>query len=133
LRINLNGCPNGCGQHWVHDIGLRGRRLLRESGSEEGFTIFLGGRLDSNGHIGEAVADISSSQVCQTVQAILDLYLANRVQGERFSDWANRLGGAEIARKLGTSPLPEQPPTNLRNLELAGVFRAAVEETRGIL
>jgi len=129
LRINLNGCPNGCGQHWVHDIGLRGRRLLRDSGSEEGFTIFVGGRLDGDGRIGEPVGDVSASDVGRAVTAILQLSLEDREPGERFVDWANRLGGAAIAAKLDMPPLPEHQPLNQRNLALVEVFRAAVAET----
>ena len=129
LRINLNGCPNGCGQHWVHDIGLRGRRLLRDNGSEEGFTIFVGGRLDGDGRIGEAVGDVTSSDLGRAVVAILQLYLAERRQGERFADWTERFGSTAIAAKLGLPLTPEHPPVNQRNLALAEVFRAAVAET----
>jgi sulfite reductase beta subunit-like hemoprotein len=24
FRINVNGCPNSCGQHWIADVGLQG-------------------------------------------------------------------------------------------------------------
>ncbi|MGQ9738023.1 MAG: nitrite/sulfite reductase [Armatimonadota bacterium] len=45
IRINLNGCPNDCGQHHIGDIGLQG--CLVKGGDEkvEGYDIALGGRL----------------------------------------------------------------------------------------
>src|SRR5262249_59516739 len=26
VRINITGCPNSCGQHWIADVGLRGQK-----------------------------------------------------------------------------------------------------------
>ncbi len=30
LRLNVTGCPNGCGQHWIADIGLEGKKIKHE-------------------------------------------------------------------------------------------------------
>ena len=27
LKINITGCPNSCGQHWIADIGIEGKKL----------------------------------------------------------------------------------------------------------
>jgi len=43
LRINVNGCPNACGQHWIADIGLQGCQMKADGRTVEGFDVLLGG------------------------------------------------------------------------------------------
>ncbi|MGQ9882121.1 MAG: hypothetical protein ACUVSV_14875 [Armatimonadota bacterium] len=45
IRINLNGCPNDCGQHHIGDIGLQGCLVKVGDEKVEGYDIALGGRL----------------------------------------------------------------------------------------
>src|SRR5207249_5068031 len=45
IRINLNGCPNACGQHYVGDIGLQGCLARVGAIQVEAYDICLGGRL----------------------------------------------------------------------------------------
>src|SRR5687768_2200321 len=45
LRINLNGCPNACGQHHIGDIGLQGCLARIDGQQVEAYDISLGGRL----------------------------------------------------------------------------------------
>ena len=61
LRINMNGCPNSCAQHWIADIGLRGLRKREEVGSEDGFSIYVGGTLAGSGYIAHYVCDVVSA------------------------------------------------------------------------
>ncbi|HAS81896.1 MAG TPA: hypothetical protein DCS43_04285, partial [Verrucomicrobia bacterium] len=101
LRINMNGCPNACAQHWIADIGLRGRRTRNdEGGSTEGFALFAGGRLDAAGHIAEHVMDITAAEVVPAIRRLLGLYLEERQPRETFGDYARRLGGATLGSKL---------------------------------
>src|SRR5260370_13063263 len=27
VRLNVTGCPNSCGQHWIADIGIEGKKV----------------------------------------------------------------------------------------------------------
>lgn len=119
LRINMNGCPNACGQHWIADIGLRGRRTRGENGSEEGFSLFAGGRLDAAGHIAEHVLDVASTDTVVAIRGLLALYLQERGSGELFGDYVRRLGGGALGEKL--KPVlhrPVEEPVHQRNLKL---------------
>ena len=130
LRINMNGCPTSCAHHWLADIGLRGRRTRTEQGSEEGFTITVGSRLDGAGYIGEPVVDISATDVVPAIRALLDLYLGDRAADtERFADYVARVGAESISEKLATiADWQAHEPANLRNLELGTVFTNVVKE-----
>lgn len=47
IRINLNGCPNSCGQHHIGDIGLQGCLVKQGPGQVvDGYDVSLGGRLE---------------------------------------------------------------------------------------
>jgi len=125
LRINLNGCPNSCGQHWVADIGLRGMRLQREQGSEEGFGIFVGGCNDGDGHIGELVANVPAYGIADTVRRIVEIYLEKRTDdSDIFKDFARRIGGDGFGQLLMENP-PKclMVPDNEINVELNDLYK----------
>lgn len=132
LRINLNGCPNSCGQHWVADIGLRGMRLPKGHGSEEGFGLYVGGGNDGPGHIGELVANVPAHGIAETVRRMLEIYLENRAGDlETFKDFSHRVRGKGF-EKLLMENLPECliVPENEINLELAELFKSVYEDVK---
>ena len=94
LRINITGCPNNCAHAWIADIGLRGRRIRNEDGgSDEGYSIFVGGKLSEAGKIAEPLCDIASTELVPAVHQILDTYLERREsEGELFVDFCARVG-----------------------------------------
>jgi len=94
LRIHITGCPNNCAHAWVADIGLRGKRLRNgNGGSEEGWTVYLGGKLSGAGRIAEALCDLSSAEIIPALHRILALYLKNRHNPEeRFDTFCERVG-----------------------------------------
>jgi ferredoxin-nitrite reductase len=94
IRINITGCPNNCAQAWVADIGLRGKRFRNDAGgSDEGYTVFVGGKLHGAGKIGEELCDIRTKEIVPGIRKILDLYLENRQSAEEtFGDFCERIG-----------------------------------------
>lgn len=130
LRIHLNGCPNSCAQHWIADIGLRGMRRSDEVGSEEGFTLCVGGSLEGTGHIAQAVCDVPTSEIARVVKRLLDAYLEHRQSdSEQFSSFARRVGVEQCARLIGEVPAPRLA-LNLRNLRVGPALRVLYAESR---
>ena len=128
LRIHLNGCPNSCTHHWIGDIGLRGRRYQAAAGSEEGFSVWVGGSVEGPGHIGQMVTEVPVTAVEATVRRLLEIYLERRQDGEEtFGAFARRVGPEAIASQLGEITAPADP-LHARNLRLAPVFNDTVEE-----
>jgi len=129
LRINMNGCPNSCAHHWIADIGLRGRKTMEEVGSEEGFSLFVGGSLEQAGHIGEWLIDVSVDQIVLVIKSILDHYLKTRRSGaERFGAYARRVGTKKIAETIMLPP--KQGLVNARNLALKETFENVITEIK---
>ncbi|MCC7299917.1 MAG: nitrite/sulfite reductase [Verrucomicrobia bacterium] len=94
LRINITGCPNNCAHAWIADIGLRGKRFRNDAGgSDEGYTVFVGGKLSEAGKIAEELCDIRTAEIVPGLRKILNLYLAKRKNSaETFCDFCERIG-----------------------------------------
>ena len=43
LKLHVTGCPNGCGQHWIADIGLEGKKIKHEGKLTDAYYFCLGG------------------------------------------------------------------------------------------
>lgn len=126
LTINMNGCPNSCAQHAAHDIGLRGTRREEETGSDEGYSIYVGGSLAGTGHVGDYVGDVVAADVVPALRRLLDVYLELRRDGhERFGTFARRVGAEALRRALGVAD--QEDPANVRNLRLRPVFDEVFE------
>ena len=131
LTINMNGCPNSCGQHWVSDIGLRGMRKREELGSDEAFTVYVGGNLAGEGHIAEFATDCRATDVVTVIKRMLDVYLANRTnQSELFRQYIKRVGVARFSKQLNLNETIPQKPENIRNKELNDIFHQVIKEAR---
>lgn len=93
LRIHMDGCPHGCAQHWVGDIGLQGTTAtIPETGVRvQAYNLRLRGKLGTSAAIGipllrripeEQITDV----VCHLVGAWLD-GRAGHGDGHRFADF----------------------------------------------
>ena len=89
LGIKISGCINACGHHHIGHIGILG---LEKSG-EESYQITLGGDATENAAIGERLGPgVTGDDVPETIERIVDIYLAERQKGERFIDTYRRVG-----------------------------------------
>ena len=89
LGIKISGCINACGHHHIGHIGILG---LEKSG-EESYQITLGGDATENAAIGERLGPgVTGDDVPDTIERIVDIYLAERQRGERFIDTYRRVG-----------------------------------------
>jgi sulfite reductase (NADPH) hemoprotein beta-component len=98
LDLNISGCINSCGHHHSGHIGILG---VDKDGSEW-YQITLGGG-DGSLRGGSAApgriigAAFAADEVADAVEAIVDVYRAQRREGERFIETARRLGPAPFA------------------------------------
>lgn len=98
LDLNISGCINSCGHHHSGHIGILG---VDKDGAEW-YQITLGGG-DGSTHGGSASpgrilgASFAADEVGDAVEALIDVYRAQRLPGERFIDAARRLGPTPFA------------------------------------
>jgi sulfite reductase beta subunit-like hemoprotein len=105
LKLNLDGCPHACAQHWTGDIGLQGTTGRGPSGEPlEAFDIILRGGLGRDAAIGKPLLRrVPSALVEDHVARLFAGYLARRTPDESFTRFCVRTPDAElIALAKGT-------------------------------
>jgi len=89
IEIKMSGCMNACGHHHVGHIGILG---VDKSG-EEWYQITLGGSASEKAALGDVIGpSVPKAEVAATIERILNVYLEQRTEDERFIDTVWRLG-----------------------------------------
>jgi len=89
LKINMSGCMNGCAHQSVGHIGILGV----DKNGEEWYQLTLGGSSENEAAIGERLGpSVAKNQITQTVTAILDVYVQQRLEDESFLRTVQRIG-----------------------------------------
>ncbi|QJD98728.1 nitrite/sulfite reductase [Massilia forsythiae] len=105
IELNISGCINACGHHHVGHIGVLG---VDKDGSEW-YQVSLGGAQGNQAAIGKIIGpSFSAPQMPEVVQRLLDVYVRERVEGERFVDVAQRLGIAPFKEHVYATPIVAQ-------------------------
>jgi sulfite reductase (ferredoxin) len=120
LKLHVTGCPNSCGQHWISDIGLEGKKIKQGGGMVDAYYFCLGGAVGEFQNIARPVGyRCPATEVPSAIERLLRAYMTNRYDNEnlrayfsRFSDEELReqLAGAEIAlvaRDLPAGAIPQ--------------------------
>ena len=79
-RINISGCPNGCGQHHVGSIGFQGSvRKVAGQAVPQYFVLVGGGCADDGtAHFGKVVSKVPVHRLTDAVDRLLALYRDQR-------------------------------------------------------
>ncbi|MBV8593126.1 MAG: nitrite/sulfite reductase [Caulobacteraceae bacterium] len=89
LKIKISGCINACGHHHVGHIGILGV----DKKGEEYYQVTLGGSADDDAALGQILGPaLPAARVAPAVDQMVDVYLRERRDGERFLDTFRRTG-----------------------------------------
>ena len=104
IRINLNGCPNSCGQHHIGDIGLQGCLVKVGKGQTvDGYDISLGGRLGEDAKFVRPIwRKVPATEVATAIEHLLNNYSERKDQDEFFGDFVDRHSNEELAALMQT-------------------------------
>ncbi|MGH9536031.1 MAG: nitrite/sulfite reductase [Terriglobales bacterium] len=120
VKINLNGCPNSCGQHWIADIGLQGTLVKTPQDSAEGFDVFLGGGLGAGAGLArKSLGRVPAVELAERLAALLRVYQEQRQPGESFRDFVRRAEPEHLATVLGQAAAAPAPVRTREELALA--------------
>lgn len=119
LKLHVTGCPNACGQHWIADIGLEGKKLKHEGEWTDAYYFCLGGAVGQHQRIARPIGyRCSAAEVPDAIERLLRAYLSSRTEGENLrayfsrhsdSDLRAQLAGAvmeAVARDTSPGPVP---------------------------
>lgn len=89
LDLNISGCMNACGHHHVGHIGILGV----DKKGEEYYQISIGGNSTDDASLGKILGpSFFREDVPSVVEKVLDVYVAERYEDERFLDTYRRIG-----------------------------------------
>ena len=89
IEINISGCMNACGHHHVGHIGILGV----DKKGEEWYQITVGGAQGNNASLGRVIGpSFARAEVPDVIERLIETYVDNRFDDERFIDTARRLG-----------------------------------------
>ena len=75
----MTGCPNGCGQHWIADIGIEGKKIKHEGKLTDAYYFCLGGAVGQHAAIARPVGyRCPAPLVPEAIERLLRQYLASR-------------------------------------------------------
>jgi len=100
FRVNVNGCPNSCGQHWIADVGLQGCTKKIDGELVEHYDMFLGGQLGDEARFNRRIKRVAAEEVAPAIQRAVDKYQNGRAEGESFAHWVARHTDEELAEIL---------------------------------
>ncbi|HWW66715.1 MAG TPA: nitrite/sulfite reductase [Solirubrobacterales bacterium] len=110
IHIKMSGCPNGCSQHHIANIGFYGASLKvggrqmpayipHVGGNFEGGEVVFGTRLKSR---------LPAKRVPEAVERWVRLYEAERDEGEEFNPFAERVGAERFEAEIKDLTLPAE-------------------------
>jgi sulfite reductase (NADPH) hemoprotein beta-component len=89
LNIKISGCINACGHHHVGHIGILGV----DKKGEEFYQLTLGGSAEDDAALGQVLGPaLAADKVAPAIDVIVEAYLRERRDGERFIDTFRRAG-----------------------------------------
>ena len=115
LKLNVTGCPNGCGQHWVADIGIEGKKIKHEGQLTDAYYFCLGGAVGQHAAVARPVGyRCPAPQVPEAIERLLRQYMADRVADENLRAWFGRHSNDELRAHLAgevLAPVERDLPT----------------------
>ena len=101
LKLHVTGCPNSCGQHWIADIGIEGKKLKHNGQMEDAYYFCLGGALGLNQSIARPVGyRCLATEVPEAIERLLRRYLADGRPGENLRRFFARHSDAQLRNFL---------------------------------
>lgn len=109
LKIHVTGCPNGCGQHWISDIGLEGKKIKVDGKMVDAYYFFLGGSVGLFQNFGRKVGyRCPATEVPAAIERLMRGYQAHRQPEENLRQFFTRHPDEDLRAFLAGDPGPER-------------------------
>jgi len=107
IKLNVTGCPNSCGQAWIADIGLEGKKAKYGDEMVDAFNFSLGGALGEHAGVARVTGyRARAEEVPAAIERLLRGYLADRSDGENLRAWFARHEVTELRALLEGAAVP---------------------------
>src|SRR5213596_534341 len=120
VKLHVTGCPNSCGQHWIADIGIEGKKVKVDGALVDAYYFCVGGALGRHSATARPIGlRVPAADVGAAIERLLRAFLAERLAGENFREFCARHTDEELRALLAGEQRAEL---------LVGVTRAEFPE-----
>ena len=122
LRLHVTGCTNSCGQSWIADIGLEGKKLKKDGKMVDAFYFCVGGAVGEYAGIARQIGYRAAAEDCpEAIERLLRGYLKGRGGGENLRAYFRRTSDEDLRTLLAggvveaveRDPAPGRVPANV--------------------
>jgi sulfite reductase (ferredoxin) len=119
LKLHVTGCPNSCGQHWIADIGIEGKKIKVGGQTVDAYYFCVGGAVGKHQAIARPIGyRCRATEVPDAIERLLRRYMATRLPGENLRQFFAGHSDAELRASLAAAevesvprdPSPGRPP-----------------------
>jgi sulfite reductase (ferredoxin) len=101
LKLHIAGCPNSCGQHWIADIGLEGKKVKGDGRMVDAYYFCVGGAVGRFAAIARPIGyRCAASEVPDAIERLLKAFESDRNPGENLRQFFARHSNDEIRALL---------------------------------
>jgi sulfite reductase beta subunit-like hemoprotein len=108
IHVKMSGCPNGCGQHHIANIGFYGASIKVGGHTVPAYIPHVGGAYEGGdvryGH--RLKARLPAKRVPEAVERWVRFYESDREQGEEFNAFVDRVGTQEFEAQVKDLTMP---------------------------
>jgi sulfite reductase (ferredoxin) len=108
IKLHITGCPNSCGQHWIADIGIEGKKIKHEGKMVDAYYFCVGGSVGQFASIARPVGfRCAANEVPDAITRLLAHFHAHRHAAEPLQKFLARQT-AEQLRAILSAQSPHQ-------------------------
>lgn len=124
LKLHITGCPNSCGQHWISDIGIEGKKLKVDGKFVDAYYFCVGGAAGAFQTISRPLGyRCAATDVPAAIERLLRGYLGGRNPEENLRAFLARHTDAELRAYLAdaeVAPVERDPSPGRIPASVAG-------------
>ncbi len=101
LRIKISGCPNGCAQHAVANIGFHAAAMTQDGRNVPAHLLFLGGQANhGRPQAAKVYGKFPARNSIKVVETLFNLHDSEKQPGEDFNSFIARIGDQRVKESL---------------------------------
>jgi sulfite reductase (ferredoxin) len=110
LKLQVTGCPNSCGQHWIADVGIEGKKIKVDDRLVDAYYFCLGGAVGLHQATARPIGyRCPANEVPDAIERLLRGYLADRTENENLRHFFARHTDTQLRELLAGQAIAAVP------------------------
>jgi len=107
IKLHITGCPNSCGQHWIADIGIEGKKIKVDGQFVDAYYFCVGGAVGQFASIARPVGyRCRAEEVPDAIARLLRTYYAERSPQHTLQHFLSTQSTDSLRAILAGGPAP---------------------------